>query len=126
MSSGSGFLLADDIVVTNKRVVESELIDALEIHFPSAGMDGGPYKARLLYKDRDRDLAVLHVETKLKPVALNKDYKFRHGQKQFWQSAVRVLSRVMFCDNAISNGFMAAKKRSKINLISDEHIDQSR
>jgi len=82
ISSGTGFLVADGILATNAHVVESELVDDLEVHFPSASREEqGPYQAQLVYEDSRRDLAFLLVPSKLAPLALAPaNARFRRGQ----------------------------------------------
>ncbi len=82
ISSGTGFLIAPDVVVTNKHVLSHELIDLIEVYFPSAkGPNRGPFKPTLLLEDESQDLAVLKVKTDLQPVTLARNYQFRRGQE---------------------------------------------
>lgn len=81
-SSGTGFLVGDGILATNAHVIESELVDDLEVHFPSAPpAERGPYTAQLVYEDSRRDLAFLLVPSKLAPLTLApSNARFRRGQ----------------------------------------------
>ncbi len=80
--SGTGFLVGDGILATNAHVIESELVDDLEVHFPSAPPEErGPHNAQLVYEDSRRDLAFLLVPSKLAPLALAPTAaRFRRGQ----------------------------------------------
>ena len=89
VSSGTGFLIAPDVLVTNKHVLSHELIDLVEVYFPSAkGADQGPFKPTLLLEDENQDLSVLRVKTHLKPVTLRGTINFDAGRKSP-SSAVR-------------------------------------
>ena len=81
-SSGTAFLAAPGVLVTNAHVISMEFIDSLEIFFPSApSAEQGPVSAQLLFQDRDRDLAILRVNSKLKPLRLAETFDYRKGQK---------------------------------------------
>ena len=80
-SSGTGFLVSDGLLATNRHVLATEFIEDLEIEFPSAGVAArGPFKATLVYDDPKRDLAFLKVDTKLKPLPIADDFAFQKGQ----------------------------------------------
>ena len=64
MSSGTGWLIAPNLLATNRHVIEGELMRHIEVHFPSAPEKRqGPYKAKVVYIDIGVDLAFLEVET---------------------------------------------------------------
>ena len=79
--SGTGFLIHDGILATNRHVINEEFIEQLKIHFPSAPAgEQGPFTAELIYKDPDKDLAFLKVETSLPPLTTPAQHSFRRGQ----------------------------------------------
>lgn len=82
LSSGTGFLVQPNTLVTNKHVIATELMESINIHFPSAAESRrGPFEATLVYEDETRDLEVLRVETGLLPLPIADDYRFRRGQE---------------------------------------------
>jgi S1-C subfamily serine protease len=60
--SGSGFLVDNGFVVTNSHVVKADTISGISVTFPSADHKGERYKARLVYEERNRDLAILQIQ----------------------------------------------------------------
>lgn len=68
--TGSGFMLPDNMVVTNSHVVRGDLMEHVHCVFPDANMSK-KYDAELLYEDRRRDIAVLRVKAaEVKPLQL--------------------------------------------------------
>ena len=112
-SGGTGFLIQPNVLVTNKHVISSEQIESIRIFFPSAkAAERGPYRAKLLYKDPARDLAFLSVETKLKPLMLAENYKFRRGQDVVViGNPGTEISDDSFLMNAVSKGVMSAETK---------------
>lgn len=109
LSSGTGFLVRDKILVTNKHVIASELVDSLKVHFPSAeSANQGPFSAKLLFEDETKDIAVLQVETSLKPLPVAQDYKFRRGQEVIVIGNPG-LQEDLVLQNAISKGVMSTE-----------------
>ena len=106
-SVGTGFLIAKGILATNAHVIDGEFIDSIEIRFPSAeGKQKGPFTARMLYKDSQRDLAIFAVKTELPPLEVASAYKFRKGED------VTVIGNPgvgdeMVLENAISRGVVS-------------------
>lgn len=80
--SGTGVIVARNVIATNAHVIDDELIDSLEIHFPSAPeQDRGPHVAKLIYKDAKRDLALLSVPVKLRALKVSTLSALRRGQE---------------------------------------------
>jgi S1-C subfamily serine protease/HEAT repeat protein len=79
--SGTGFLVRAGVLATNSHVIEGEKIGEIEVRFPSAPEPKrGPFKAKLLYQDPNRDVAFLTVETPLPPLRVAQSYKFLKGE----------------------------------------------
>jgi S1-C subfamily serine protease len=108
-SSGTGFLVAPDLVATNAHVIDDEFISDLEVHFVSAdAAHKVALSAELLYEDPGRDLAFLAVKTDLKPLRIARTYAFRKGED------ITVIGNPGFgenqvLENAISRGVMSTK-----------------
>jgi S1-C subfamily serine protease len=79
---GSGFVIREGMIATNRHVIEEELISQLQIHFSSAPLDQrGPFPAELIYVDPERDLAFLKVPTSITPLTTPVVNTFRRGQE---------------------------------------------
>ena len=80
-SSGTGFLVADGLLATNAHVIDSTPPDQIQITFPAAPeLDRGPILGRVVYFDPARDLAILRVSTRLRPLKTASNHQFRRGQ----------------------------------------------
>lgn len=80
-SFGTGFLVADGLLVTNAHVITPTPPDQLQVTFPAAvELDRGPLKAEVVYFDIVRDLAILKVGSRLPPLPIVPDHTFRRGQ----------------------------------------------
>jgi serine protease Do len=109
LGTGTGFLVKPRVLVTNKHVVQRELIRNLKIHFPSAGVNQqGPLTGSLLYVDDEKDLALLSVETHLPPLVTARDYTFRRGQEVLVIGNPG-LSGDIVLTNAVSSGLMSTE-----------------
>lgn len=71
---GSGFVFGDgSLVATNYHVVDAELDpQKVQYHIVFSGTGRQPtiHKAEIIAKDRNHDLAILKLDTKLKPIVL--------------------------------------------------------
>jgi S1-C subfamily serine protease len=106
--SGTGFIVRAGIVATNAHVIDGEKVAELEVRFPSAAESKqGPLPARVLYKDTDRDLALLAVATDLPPVRVAKGYKFRKGEDITVIGNPGVGGQFIL-ENAISRGILSS------------------
>jgi len=76
IGGGSGFAIAEDLILTNKHVVEDEQAD-----YTVVSNEGERYEAEILAKHPTLDLAVLKIKSKaFKPVNLGDSDKLRLGQ----------------------------------------------
>jgi S1-C subfamily serine protease len=81
LGRGTGFLVRGGVLTTNAHVIGQELMRSLEIRFPSAPPRAqGSLRARLLYEDSRRDIALLKLETDLSPLKMARSYQFRRGE----------------------------------------------
>ena len=103
-------MVEPNLLVTNKHVVAHELIDSVRITFPSAkGEDHGPFKPSIVLEDQTRDLAVLRVETRLKPIALASNYHFRRGQEVTVIGNPGGIMDENLLENAVCRGVMSTE-----------------
>ena len=80
--SGTGFMLENHILVTNKHVIDDEIIESLKIFFPSeSGDKKGPFTAKLIYEDPELDIAFLQMSIQnTRHLKLLEQYSLRKGQ----------------------------------------------
>ena len=65
-SRGSGFLVDSDLLATNAHVVGNRDNAVVRISFPSAEpKDKGPHNGRVVFLDKDRDLALVSIKSDL-------------------------------------------------------------
>ena len=106
--SGSGFLISPGLVITNAHVLNDEFMKNIEIHFPSGAANvKGPFKAKLLYEDAHRDLAVVSINSKATPLKLAKAFTFRRGQDITVIGSPGVGGHLL--KNAVSRGVMSTE-----------------
>lgn len=109
--SGTGFLVAPRLLCTNWHVIAAEPIGSLTIHFPSAAPSlAGPVKAKLVWENKEQDLAFLQVETQLAPLRLATDSPFRRGQEIVVIGSPGV-SEELTLRNAISKGVLSTETK---------------
>ncbi len=76
-SSGSGFVVWNGIVATNRHVVKNEETEHLMVYFPNASVaQRGPHRVQVLYIDPERDLAFLRVNASIKPLLMAEQHTF--------------------------------------------------
>lgn len=75
IGSGSGFVAASNLIVTNKHLVSEEKT------YTISTKDGQKYEVRKIYKNPDFDLAIVQIDpNNLKPLELGDSSKLRVGQ----------------------------------------------
>jgi S1-C subfamily serine protease len=108
-STGTGFLVAPGLVMTNAHVIDEEYMPNVKVRFPSAQKDQqGPYSADLVYEDTRRDLALLAVRTTLPPLRIAPSYRFRKGEDIVVIGNPGAGGKLVL-ENAISRGIMSTK-----------------
>src|SRR5579864_3636344 len=108
-SLGTGFLVRPGILATNAHVIEGELVQNLEIHFPSAKDElKGPIGAVLLAKNTKRDLAFLKVKTDLPPLEVADSYQYQKGDDLLVIGNPGAGDKLVL-ENAVSRGVMSTK-----------------
>jgi S1-C subfamily serine protease len=110
---GSGFVIREGMIATNRHVIEKQLISQLQIHFPSAPMDQrGPLPAELIYVDPVRDLAFLKVPTPIAALTTLPTHTFRRGQEVIAIGSPGVFAsspEQMTLQNAVSQGVVSTE-----------------
>jgi S1-C subfamily serine protease len=106
---GSGFVIREGMIATNRHVIEKVLISQLQIYFPSAPMDQrGPFPAELIYVDPVKDIALLKVPTSIAPLTTPPTHTFRRGQEVIAIGSPGTLG-VLTLENAVSRGVVSAE-----------------
>lgn len=78
---GTGFMIRPGLLMTNAHVAECAVAEDLKVYYPSAtDIAKTPHKARVVYFDRKRDLAILSVEPKVPPLRLADNFQFKGGR----------------------------------------------
>jgi S1-C subfamily serine protease len=111
IGSGSGFVVAPNLIATNSHVIRTEFGRNLEVHFPSASAndDKGPLHAEVVFEDAKRDLAFLAVRTRLPPLPVAQTFEFHAGMSITVIGSPGVGSGTL--KNAISLGVLSTKDR---------------
>lgn len=78
LGSGSGFLAAPNLLVTNYHVIEDAMVEQIRVEFPG-GSQPLPVQAVLL-ADTKHDLAILSVKTPRAPIPVAYDGHFPQGK----------------------------------------------
>jgi hypothetical protein len=82
LGSGTGFVVAPGIVATNRHVIEGELMETLQISFPTPHkLPEGPYGCTLRYVSEKNDVAFLAVKAPHPSLRLADTASFRRGQQ---------------------------------------------
>lgn len=81
-STGTGFLIGPNLVVTNRHVIGEELMSHVHLQFPDASKRlRGMYGAKLQYEDPELDLAFLQVDIDLPALPLATKHEFVRGEE---------------------------------------------
>ena len=106
--SGTGFLVADGLLATNAHVIDSTPAEQIRITFPAAPeLDRGPILGQVVYFDPARDLAMLKVSTRLRPIDTDGGHVFRRGQDVVVIGNPGVGGRSLEC--VVSRGVLGSK-----------------
>lgn len=106
--AGSGFVIAQGVLITNAHVLEDELLHNVEVHFPSAKTsDKGPFTPKLLYEDSQRDLAIVSIESATTPLKLAQKFVFRRGEDITVIGNPGIGGHIL--KNAVSRGVMSTE-----------------
>ncbi len=112
LASGTGFVLKENLVVTNAHVIEAAFAEDMVISF--AGAQEGRYRVqKILFEDPARDLAVLQVTCPQKPIPLAQQSDLRTGDKVAIISNPSLGKTDVVLRNAIVAGQVAARVHTK-------------
>ena len=78
--TGTGFVVAKDILATNAHVVRGSFVEDLKIFFPSVD-EKQRHASRVIYESEGRDLCLIEFGNDQKPLRLAKDHGFRKGEE---------------------------------------------
>ncbi len=103
--SGSGFVAADGVVVTNYHVIADCDADSIKVYFPD-GLDGqGPFGSQLIAEEPERDLALLRIAHRVPKVEIDTTHRFRRGQDVVIIGSPGVFRGASLLPNAVTKGF---------------------
>ncbi len=110
-SSGSGFVVAPNLIATNAHVVRSVPVDRLQVYFPTTDPEGkSPMKVDMVvHYDRQCDLALLRVSTSVPPLTVVADHEFKPGQSATAIGSPGFGNGIL--ENAITSGVMSTKHK---------------
>ncbi len=110
---GTGFLVSKDLLVTNSHVVSHSLVDQLKIYFPSAGEGGKTaLTGELIYEDPQRDLAILRISTKQKPLRVADTFTVKGGERiVVIGSPAATAGDHIILENAVTQGVMSTEAK---------------
>jgi trypsin-like peptidase len=110
-SLGTGFVVAPRLLATNAHVLDEEFIQDIEVRFPSAeGARQGPLPAALFYENRNRDLALLSVQTDLPPLRISRLPLYRKGDDITVIGNPGIGGQLVL-ENAISRGVLSTRTK---------------
>ncbi|HKB39285.1 MAG TPA: trypsin-like peptidase domain-containing protein, partial [Gemmataceae bacterium] len=108
---GTGFLAQPKMLVTNAHVIELELLNKVQIRFPGEGSERVTVAGKLIYEDRQRDLAIFRIDLQREPLRLAADYKLKAGQQILIignPGATAAVHNVTL-DSAVTQGLMSTE-----------------
>lgn len=109
LGSGTGFVIGENLLITNAHVVEDSFVDDIQVHFASAGVQRLRPK-RVVYKNETCDLCILEIDHDQPIIPLQPEHVFRPGE----QAAIignPSLKNGMLLRNAINMGTITALMR---------------
>lgn len=108
--SGSGFVAADGVVVTNYHVIADCDADSIKVYFPD-GQDGktGPLPSKLIAEEPERDLALLRIDQAVPKVQIDTTHKFRRGQDVVIIGSPGVFRGAGLLPNAVTKGVLSSE-----------------
>lgn len=117
VGSGTGFIVGDQLLVTNSHVVAVAALNPatgefkdLRAYSPAASANRrGPYRVSLLYEDPDWDLAVLRILDRVdfRPVAMARNYQFQRGEAVTIIGNPGLFNGVETLETAVSTGILS-------------------
>ncbi len=102
VGGGSGFIVADGYVVTNRHVVSLENAD-----YTVVTNDGEEHAATIVYRDADKDIAVMKIEGTYPALSLGDSDEIQIGQ-----SVIAIGNALTEFQNTVSVGVISGLGRS--------------
>ena len=120
--SGSGFMVARNVMATNYHVIADSPSDEIAIVFPDGDESKrGPFQAVIIAEQPDRDLALLRVEADVPALDVYPNYKFRRGQDVVIIGTPGLFRGKDILPNAVTRGVLS----SQADLHGFEHFQLS-
>jgi S1-C subfamily serine protease len=109
-SSGTGFMVDKQLLVTNYHVIADAEAYSIEIVFPD-GRPGkeGPFSAVVIAESPGRDLALLKLSTEIPAVELDAKHSFRRGQEVVIIGSPGVFEGREVLPNAVTKGVLSSE-----------------
>lgn len=109
LGSGTGFVVGDNLLVTNAHVVAGSFVDEIEIHFPNEGAVRHRPR-RILYHNELCDLCILDVDTRQPAIPLPSDHAME-SREPVVLIGNPSLAGGMMLRNAVTGGTITALMR---------------
>jgi S1-C subfamily serine protease len=109
--SGSGFMVARNVLATNYHVIADSPSNEIGVFFPDGEESmRGPFQARVIAEQPDRDLALLRVEAEIPALEVYPNYQFRRGQDVIIIGTPGYLRQGLL-PNAVTRGVLSSQAR---------------
>lgn len=109
--SGSGFMVARGVLATNYHVIADSPSNEIGVFFPDGEESKrGPFQARVVAEQPDRDLALLRVEAEIPALEVYPNYQFRRGQDVIIIGTPGYLRQGLL-PNAVTRGVLSSQAR---------------
>jgi S1-C subfamily serine protease len=109
--TGSGFMVARNVLATNYHVIADSPSNEIGVFFPDGEESmQGPFQARIVAEQPDRDLALLRVEAEIPALEVYPNYQFRRGQDVIIIGTPGYLRQGLL-PNAVTRGVLSSQAR---------------
>jgi hypothetical protein len=105
--TGTGFVVAEDVLATNAHVVRGSFVEDLKIFFPS--VDERPrHASRVIHEHESRDLCLIEFKNDQKPVRLARNHAFQKGEEILIIGNPGVGKKLVL-KNAVTTGLLSSQ-----------------
>ncbi len=107
---GSGFVVSNGIVATNYHVIADDEGERISCIFTSASPEQrGPVEAGIIAEDPTTDLALLKIESTVKPLKVTQNNKPRRGQSVIAIGTPALFKGEDMLPNALTHGIVSSE-----------------